>query len=254
MRLLFVNPNITESITDVMMEEAKRSIAPATTLVPATARFGTLYIENSVEAAIAAHAVLEAIAEKVDGCDAVIVAAFGDPGVRAAKEMVDVPVVGVSEAAYLTAWTLGRRYSVVCMTPRHRVWYRECAEEHGLDGRLASVRPLPVTVTDVTKARDQFRELLIAECLKAVEEDGAEVIVLGGGPLAGLARTFRDSVPVPVLDPVECAVRLAEMLAGINAKPPQRGSFARPAPKPSKGLSEALERRFSVPRVTPPAE
>lgn len=254
MRLLFVNPNITQSITDVMMAEAKRSIASTTELVPATARFGTLYIENRVEAAIASHAVIEAIAENVDGCDAVVVSAFGDPGVHAAKEMVDVPVVGVSEAAYLTAWTLGRRYSVVCMTPRHAVWYRECAQEHGLDGRLASVRPLPVPVTDVTKAQEQFRDLLAAECWKAVEEDSAEVIVLGGGPLAGLARTFRDSVPVPVLDPVECAVRLAEMLAGINPKPPQRGSFARPVPKPSKGLSEGLERRLSAPRVTPRAE
>jgi len=249
MRLLFINPNITPAITDMMVAEAERSISPTTTLVPATARFGTLFVENDIEAAIAGHAVVEAIADKADGCDAVVVSAFGDPGLRAAKEMLDVPVVGVSEAAFLTAYTLGRRYSIVCMTKRHRLWYMDCAEEHGLHGRMASARALPVPVTDVTTAREQFRELLIAECVAAVEQDDAEVIILGGGPLAGLARTFRDSVPVPVLDPIECAVRLAEMLAALDPKPPERGSFARPAPKPSKGLSENLERRLSAPRA-----
>jgi Asp/Glu/hydantoin racemase len=91
-RILIVNPNVTEAITATMVEEARRTAAPDTEMVPATARFGTLYIENRVESAIAGHAVLETLAEHAPGCDAAIVAAFGDPGVFAAKEMLaDIP-------------------------------------------------------------------------------------------------------------------------------------------------------------------
>jgi Asp/Glu/hydantoin racemase len=106
MRILFVDPNITEALTTIMVEEARSSAAPATTVVPVTGRFGTLYIENRVESAIASHAVLDAIAEHVRGCDAVVISAFGDPGVTAAKELMDIPVLGVSEAACLTAYAL----------------------------------------------------------------------------------------------------------------------------------------------------
>lgn len=245
MRILLVNPNITEAITTIMAEEARRSAGPATTIVPATARFGTLYVENRIEAAIASHAVLDAIAEHADGCDAVIISAFGDPGLAAAKELLDMPVVGISEAAFLTAYTLGRRYSMVCLTQRLRTWYMECAREHGLDARMASARALDVPVPDITRARETLKELLVEQCLRAVDEDGAEVIIMAGGPTAGLTREIRDRVPVPTIDGVSCAVRLAEMLIGLGARPPTRGSFARPPHKPAKGLSAALMRQIT---------
>ena len=85
--------------------------SPGTEIRTATARFGALYIENRIEASIASHAVLDALAEHGTGVDAAIVSAFGDPGLAAARELVDIPVVGVSEAAFLMAWTLGRRYA-----------------------------------------------------------------------------------------------------------------------------------------------
>ncbi len=245
MRILFVNPNITEAITTIMVEEARRSAAPATTIVPATARFGTLYIENRIESAIASHAVLDAIAEHAKGCDAVVVSAFGDPGVAAAKELMDIPVVGISEAAFLTAYALGRSYSMVCLTQRLRIWYMECAREHGLAGRMASARALNVPVPDITRAREELKELLVEQCLRAVDEDGAEVIILAGGPTAGLTREIQDRIPVPTIDGVGCGVRLAEMLVGLNARPPTRGSFARPPHKPAKGLSAALMRQIT---------
>jgi Asp/Glu/hydantoin racemase len=132
MRLLLVNPNVTERITDIMAAEARRSASHTTEIVTATARFGTPYIENRAEAAIAAHAVLDTLADRAEGCDAAIVSAFGDPGLAGARELFDFPVVGISEAALLMAWTLGRRHAIVCLTPRLRTWYMECATEHGL--------------------------------------------------------------------------------------------------------------------------
>jgi Asp/Glu/hydantoin racemase len=248
MKLLLINPNISEDVTAIMAAEARRSASPGTEIALATARFGALYVENRVEAAIASHAVLDALAEHGAGADAAIVSAFGDPGLAAARELVDIPVVGVSEAAFLIAWTLGRRYAIVAMTRRLGTWYRECAIEHGLDGRLVNVRALDVTLADVTRAKEELRDRLIAECLAAVEEDAAEVVILGGGPVAGLAREAAARIPVPVLDGVSCGVRLAEALVGLAPRPATRGSFARPAGKPTRGLSPSLAKLIDRPR------
>jgi len=211
-----------------------------------TAAFGTQYVENRAEAAIASHAVLDALAKHASGCDAAIISAFGDPGLAAAREFADIPVVGIEESAILAAWMLGRRYSIICLTPRLRTWYIECAQEHGLAGRLASVRALNAPIADITRAKEQFRDLLVQHCMDAIEHDEAEVIIFGGGPIAGLAREVRDEIPVPTLDGVSCAVRMAEALVGLRPRAPARGSFARPAPKPAAGLAPELMRHITA--------
>jgi Asp/Glu/hydantoin racemase len=245
MRLLLINPNVTAAMTDLMAGEARLAASSGTEIVAVTAAFGTQYVANRAEAAIASHAVLDAIARHGTGFDAAIVSAFGDPGLAAARELFDLPVVGIAEAAMLMAWPLGRRYAIVCLTPRLRRWYAECAREHGLDGRLVAVRALDTTIPDIMTARDAFRDLLIAECLRAVEQDEAEVIILGGGPLAGLAREAADRIPVPTLDGISCAVRLAEAMVGLRPRKAAVGSFARPDLKPSRGLAPELARRIS---------
>jgi Asp/Glu/hydantoin racemase len=244
MKLLLINPNVTTAVTDLIAAEAWRSASPGTEITAVTASFGTQYVENRVEAAIAGHAVLDVLAARMTGHDAAIVAGFGDPGLAAAREFADIPVFGIEESALLTAWTLGRRIAIVCLTPRLGRWYQECAEEHGLAGRLVGVRPLDVPITDIALAKDQLRARLLEECRHAVELDQAEVIIFGGAPIAGLAREAASEIPVPVLDGVSCAVRLAEAIVGLRPVPPSRGSFARPQPKSAKGLSPDLTRRI----------
>jgi allantoin racemase len=244
MKLLLINPNITAAVTELIADEARRSASPGTEISAATATFGAQYIENRIEEAIASHAVLDVLAARMTGHDAAIVAAFGDPGLGAAREFADIPVFGIEESALLTAWTLGRRIAIVCLTPRLGRWYQECAEEHGLAGRLVSVRPLDLPITDIALAKDQLRARLLEECQRAIELDAAEVIIFGGAPIAGLAREAASEIPVPVLDGVSCAVRLAEAIVGLQPRKPSRGSFARPGPKPNQGLSPPLTRRI----------
>jgi allantoin racemase len=244
MKLLLINPNVTEAMTASMAAEARLHASPGTEIMAVTASFGTQYVENRAEAAIAAHAVLDALATHMDGHDAAIVSAFGDPGLAAAREFADIPVFGIEESALLMAWTLGRRITIICLTPRLGRWYQECAEENGLAGRLVSVRALDVPIPDITQAKAQLRDRLLEECGRAIEEDDAEVIIFGGGPIAGLAREAAASIPVPTLDGVSCAVRLAEAVAGLHPRPASRGSFARPRSKPARGLSPALMRRI----------
>ena len=232
-------------MTQSMAEEARRFASPGTEVTAVTAAFGPQYVANRIEAAIAAHAVLDALAKHGAGHDAAIVSAFGDPGLAAAREYADIPIVGIAESAMLTAWMLARRFSIVCLTSRLRIWYQECAREHGLDGRLASVRALDVPIPDITQAKDQFKAALMEQCARAIEDDEAEAIIFGGGPLAGLAREVAHEIPVPTLDGVTCAIRMAEALVALKPRKATKGSFAKPGPKPAIGLSPELMRFFS---------
>jgi Asp/Glu/hydantoin racemase len=241
-KILLINPNITQAVTDLMTTEARLSAREDTEIHPETARFGAEYIENRAEAAIAGHAVLDVLARNAGQYDAAIVAAFGDPGLSGAKEMMEIPVVGIAESAFLTAHALGRRYSILAVTKRLGTWFGECAEEHGLAGRLAAVRALDVPVSHISNARAETERLLVDLCHRTIEEDGAEVVIMGGGPIAGLAREVAHEIPVPVLDGVSCAVRMAEMLIDLGPAKARIGSQARPPAKPTRGLSEELAR------------
>ena len=213
MKLLIVNPNTSGPVTDVIAREAARVASRGTELVTATARFGVSYIETEPEAVVAAHATLEALAEHAAACDAAIIAAFADPGLEAARTMLDIPVVGIAQAAMATASLLGNRFSLVSISQRMIPLFRVCVERNGMASRLASIRMFERPVRDIAAARVELAAPLVELCQRAADKDGADVVILAGGPLAGLAHEVAGRVPVPLVDGVASAVRLAEGLA-----------------------------------------
>jgi Asp/Glu/hydantoin racemase len=240
MRLLVINPNISESVTQLIGEEARRAASPGTALTLLTAPFGVAYIETRFEALIGAYAAATLVAEHAPGHDAVVIAAFGDPGVPGIREVLDVPVVGLTEAALASACLLGNRFSIVAISRRITAWYRETVEHSGLSGRLASIRSLDRPLRDIGHVQDDHAARLKELCAAAVDEDGADVIILGGAPLAGLARSIAGQIPVPVVDGVSSAVRHAESLASLKPGAARTGGFAPPPAKPNAGLPEPL--------------
>ncbi|WP_418319989.1 aspartate/glutamate racemase family protein [Piscinibacter sakaiensis] len=242
MKLLLINPNISDSVSQLIRAEAERSAAPDTTIEVLTARFGVAYIETRFEALIGAYAAAELAAEHHERFDAVIVAAFGDPGIGGLREALPCPVVGLTEAALASVCLLGQRFSIVAISQRIRAWYRETVEHNGLSGRLASIRGLDEALPDIGNVQRNQGERLVELAERCVAEDGADVIVLAGAPLAGLARSLRGRLPVPVVDGVSSAVRHAESLVALQPGAASRGSFAPPPVKPNQGLSPALAR------------
>lgn len=240
MRLLVINPNISESVTQLIGDEARRAASPGTEISLRTAPLGVAYIETRFEALIGAYAAALVVAEHAAGHDAVVIAAFGDPGVAGIREALDIPVVGMTEAALASACLLGRRFSIVAISRRITAWYREAVEANGLIGRLASLRALDEPLRDIAAVQSDHAARLKALCAAAVEEDGADVIILGGAPLAGLARTIAGQIAVPVVDGVSSAVRHAETLAALKPGAARAGSFAPPPTKPNAGLPEPL--------------
>ena len=246
MRLLVINPNISSDVTALIRAEAQRTAAPDTELTTVTAPFGVAYIETRLEATIGAYAATLLAAEHGASHDAVIVAAFGDPGVAGIRELLPVPVIGLTEAALASACLLGHRFSIIAISQRIRAWYREVVQSYGLADRLASIRALDESLTSAGSIQQDHRARLLELCELAVREDGADVIVLAGAPLAGLARSLHGELPVPVVDGVSSAVAHAQSLATLQPGSAQRGSFAPPPQKPHQGLPQALAQALAA--------
>ncbi|WP_043363354.1 aspartate/glutamate racemase family protein [Belnapia sp. F-4-1] len=214
-RILIVNSNTTESVTE-RIAKAARAVAPPDTAIEAvSAPFGLPLIVTRADWLVAGPATLAALAARRGQYDAAIIACFGDPGLDAAKELLDVPVIGISEAAFHAAAMLGRRFGVVSFTGALRPMFEDCLDHNGLRSRCCGFRMGPPFAGDPGRVAEERRDLLLDLCRQAVEQDGAEVVILAGGPLAGLAPVLQPHVPVPLVDGTQAATRLAMALAGL---------------------------------------
>ena len=241
MKLLLINPNISDSVSELIRAEAQRSAAPGTEIEVLTAPFGVAYIETRFESLIGAYAAAQLAAEHHAKYDAVVVAAFGDPGLAGLREALPVPVTGLTEAALASAHLLGHRISIIAISQRIQAWYREVVDSYGFGSRLASIRALNRPLSSIGGVQEEHAQALKALAEQAVDEDGAEVIILAGAPLAGLARMLKGQLPVPVVDGVSSAVRHAQTLAALQPGRASRGSFSAPPLKPNQGLPRAMQ-------------
>jgi Asp/Glu/hydantoin racemase len=234
--LLLINPNTTQSITDLVLKHAKTFATKGTTLRAVTGAFGPRYVASRIGYAIAGHAAVDALANDTGRKDAVVLACFGDPGLAALKEVSGVPVVGMADASILQACAVGRRFSIVTGGARWKPMLEEFVASHGLASRLASVRTVAPTGADIARNPKAALALLAKGCNDCAEKDGADVVILGGAGLAGLAARLKAKVTIPILDGVACAISMAEALAAQNLK--KSGTY--PDPVDSIGLSKGL--------------
>jgi allantoin racemase len=222
MRLLVVNSNTTDAVTERIAGEARRAASAGTEVAAVTAPFGPRLIVTTADAQVAGTATLSALGAARGSYDAAIIACFGDPGLEAAKERAGVPVLGISEAAFHVAAMLGRRFGVVCFTRALVPMYEDCLARHGLAARCSGFRSGPAFSGDPGAVAEERAAMVAALIDEAVRLDGADVVIIAGGPLAGLARSLRPSAPVPLIDGVAAAVVLAEALARLAPILPRR--------------------------------
>lgn len=244
-RILLVNPNTSADMTERMLAAAEAVAAPGTRLAPLTAPRGVPYIATRAEAQIGGAVALEMLAEHHAGADAAILAAFGDPGLFGARELFDFPVVGMAEGAMLAALMLGRRFALVTFARALGPWFEDCVAMHGLTGRCAGVRMLDAPLRSVGAVAEEKEDLLVDLARRAVEENEADVVILAGAPLAGLAGRVAERIPVPVVDPITAALKMAEALVALRPRKATAGTFRRPEPKTTAGLPSALADRIS---------
>ncbi len=215
MRLLVVNSNTTDGVTARIADCARAAASPGTEITAISAPFGLPLIVSRADWLIAGPATLAALSAHRGTYDAAIIACFGDPGLDAAKELLDVPVLGISEAAFHAACMFGRRFGIVSFTAALRPMFEDVLAHHGLAARCAGFRMGPPFAGDPGRVAEERRDLLLDLCRQSVEQDGAEAVILAGGPLAGIAPALAPHVAVPLVDGTAAAVRLAEAMVGL---------------------------------------
>ena len=213
-RILDINPNTSASVTDMVLASCRLAF-PEVAWEGATGRLGAAYIASEAAYALAAHAALDAYAERYAGHDAVLVACFGDPGLLALREVAVVPVVGLAQASLQAAARLGP-FAVVTGGAAWGPMLARFARTHQLDAGLLGIHTVELTGAQIAAAPEQAMDALLAACELGVRA-GARSIVLGGAALTGLAAALQPRLPVPVLDNVLLGAQAVVEQAGAPA-------------------------------------
>lgn len=231
MRILLANVNTTASMTDTIVESARAVAGPDTEIIGLTPAFGAESVEGNYESFLAAAAVQEAVRSYAGEYDAVIQAGYGEHGREGLQELCEVPVVDITEAAAATAQYLGHKYSVVTTLDRTVPLIEDRLLTAGLAARCASVRASGLSVLELEENPERTVEAIVAESVRAVQQDRAEVICLGCGGMAGLDAAVRQETGVPVVDGVAAAVTVAESLVRLGLTTSKVRTYAVPRPK-----------------------
>jgi allantoin racemase len=201
----------------------KTVLHPDTEVDVFTAQSGVPYVESSYELYMTEVAVARKVVElAAQGYDAIVGTAFLDNGLDAARELVDIPVVGPAKVTLYMAATLANRFGVISAAgdlPKH-IW--ACAKVLGVADRLVGTPALTCTVADFLHDEDNSVAMLVAAGKRLVEDHGAEAIVLGCGATTGLAARMGRELGVPVLDPGLTAAKYAEMLVALGLSQSKR--------------------------------
>ncbi|EZP65502.1 Asp/Glu/hydantoin racemase [Pseudomonas sp. P7] len=231
MRILVVNVNTTESITETIAQQARAVASPGTEIVGLTPYFGAESVEGNFESYLAAIAVMDRVMAYDQPFDAVIQAGYGEHGREGLQELLNVPVVDITEAAASTAMFLGHAYSVVTTLDRTVPLIEDRLKLAGLYQRCASVRASGMAVLELEEDPLAAMEAIVRQAELAIREDKAEVICLGCGGMAGLDEQIRQRTGVPVVDGVTAAVTIAESLVRLGLSTSKIRTYATPRPK-----------------------
>ncbi|KQP05079.1 aspartate/glutamate racemase family protein [Pseudorhodoferax sp. Leaf265] len=244
MKLLLVNPNLTQAVTDAVLAAARSRAAPGTELVAVTGSFGPAVIGSRAENALAQHGVLDLVAQHAPGCDAVVLGVSLDTALWACRELLDMPVVGMTEAGLLCGATVATRIGLLTNGVRMGPLYRELVQSYGLGERLAGVETLALTPQQMVGAPQDAQDAVLAAARTLIERDGAEAVLLAGAAMASMAEALQPQLPVPLLDGVGCAVALAQALVGLRLPRARVGSVAPTGGRSVQGVSPALTALF----------
>lgn len=211
-RLLIINPNTTQSVSDKLDAIAKQVCGLDLQIRTVTASFGAPYIDSEASYAVAAHATLEALNAALQddktAPHSILIACFGDPGLLALRESTDIAVTGLAEAAFMEAATFGR-FAIVTGGARWKPMLERHAHTLGFDAALAGIHTVQPSGLQLVQDPADAQVLLAEACQNALRDFKAQAVILGGAGLAGMAASIQSQVDAPIVDSVLAGVRLA---------------------------------------------
>lgn len=236
-----INPNTSLGMTETIAAAARAVAAPGTEILAVSPSEGVPSIEGHFDEAVAAVGVLEQIkVGRQKGVDGHVIACFGDPGLLAARELAQGPVVGIAEAAMHMATLVATRFSIVTTLPRTLIIARHLLHQYGFHNHCAALHAVDLPVLALEECTDMVHDKVRACCIQALKEDGCGAIVLGCGGMATLAQALTCELRVPVIDGVSAAVKMVESLVALGLSTSKQGDLAFPEVKTLSGKFKTL--------------
>ncbi len=210
MKILLLNPNSSELVTDAL----RQAVEPLQTTM---LHIDVKHCNNTPKGIVSCFDELKASVEVIDflleaeaDYDGAIIGCFADPGLRAAREMIRIPVTGLYESSSVFAKLQGRRYSIIASGNEADIspWIGSIRDLGDME-QVASIRYMNSTVEDAVHASDDEICELIRICRK---EDGADAVILGCAAFAGRGRRLSELAGISVIDGIEESVLLTKML------------------------------------------
>lgn len=236
MRILVINPNTTRSMTEKIGDAARAVAAPGTEIVAVNPADGPASIEGYYDEAFSLPGLLAEMTKgRKAGFDGYVLACFDDSGLDAARTVVDAPVIGICEAATRFAAMLGGGFSVVTTLKRSVPVIEHLMIRYGMERHCRKVRGSDIPVLAFEDPCSNARQTLTTEMRRAIDEDGAEALILGCAGMADLANQLSEELGVPVIDGVGAAVKMVEGAIALGLKTSKAGGYAWPLAKTYAG-------------------
>lgn len=209
MRLLIVNPNTSKGVTDRIREAANYATRPGDHFTTVCPSFGPELIVTPQDAELASRAVVETVKAYDAPCDGIVLASFGNTGAEGVRALrPDIPVIGIATAAFAIVGALGGPFGIVTFGRSLVPGLTDKAKEAGVGGQLIGVEALATDCFGDPGTVQSRHALELSQLCIEMQQRGATSIVMGGGPLAGLAAKIGASCPVPLIDGTQCAINI----------------------------------------------
>ncbi|QXW04964.1 MULTISPECIES: aspartate/glutamate racemase family protein [Rhodococcus] len=234
MRIVVMNCNTSSSMTATIAAGARKAARIGTEIIAEQPDWGPVSAEGWYDSFITAAAVLDRFGSLATPFDAAVMAGFGEHGREGVRELLDVPVVDITEAAAHLAMLLGHRYAVVTTLPRSVGQIEDSLRSAGLLGRCAAVVATNLGVLELEGDPGATADAFISAARQAISV-GAEAIVLGCAGMSGIEESITRTLHVPVVDGVGAAVAMAEDLVNLGLATSKVNSYAAPLLKDRPG-------------------
>lgn len=236
-----INPNTSLAMTETIGAAARAVAGAGTEILAVCPSQGVPSIEGHFDEAIAAIGVLEHIKMgREQGVSGHVIACFGDPGLLAARELAQGPVIGIAEAAMHMATMVATRFSIVTTLPRTVIIARHLLRQYGFEQHCAALHAIDLPVLALEDGTGLAQEKVRQGCIQAKRQDGSGAIVLGCGGMASLARELTLELGIPVIDGVGAAVKMVESLVMLGLSTSKHGDLDYPVRKQLSGQFACL--------------
>jgi allantoin racemase len=206
--ILVINPNSNPAVTAAIDAAlAPLRFAQGPSIRCATLCDGPFGIESELDVEAVALP-LRRMIERDNAADAFVIACFSDPGLHVCREATRRPVFGINECGVATALVRGDRFGIIAVAARSVARHRRYLRQGGQTGRLAGERPVNMSVAETVAGETTFARMETV-ARELVEQDGADVIIMGCAGMARHRRPLEDALGVPVIDPTQAAVAIA---------------------------------------------